>query len=60
MSNRAKYAVGGVAIAILLFVLLPNWLALLIIVGVPVVGYVALDSSQRRRLRGSGRKRINR
>jgi high-affinity Fe2+/Pb2+ permease len=52
--------VGGVAIAIRLFVLLPNWLALLIIVGVPVVGYVALDSSQRRRLRGSGRKRINR
>jgi membrane protein implicated in regulation of membrane protease activity len=60
MSNRAKYAVGGLAVAILLFVLLPNWLALLIVIGVPVVGYVALDPSQRRRLRKSGRKQINR
>lgn len=60
MTNRAMVAVGGVAVAILLFILLPNWLALLIIIGVPAVGYVALDPSQRRRLRKSGRKQIDR
>jgi hypothetical protein len=60
MSNRAKYAVGGLAVAIVLFVLLPNWLALLIVVGVPVAGYLALDPSQRRRLRRGGRNQIGR
>jgi Flp pilus assembly protein TadB len=60
MSNRAKIAVGGVAVAVILFWILPNWLALLLIIGVPVVGYFALDSSQRRRLRRIGRKEIDR
>jgi hypothetical protein len=60
MSNRAKYAVGGVAVALLLFWFLPNWLALLLVVGVPVAGYFALDSSQRSRLRRIGRKEIDR
>lgn len=60
MSNRAKFAVGGVAVALILFWVLPNWLALLLVIGVPVVGYFALDSSQRRRLRRVGRKELNR
>lgn len=60
MSNRAKYLVGGAAVALVLFWILPNWLALLLVIGVPVVGYLALDSSQRRRLRRVGRKEINR
>jgi hypothetical protein len=61
MSNRAKIAVGGVAVAVILLWILPNWLALLLIIGVPVAGYFALDPSQRRRLRRVGRnKEINR
>lgn len=53
MSNRTKYILGGVAVAILGWWLLPNWLATLIIVAVvaaPVVGYFMLDDSQRRRI----------
>ncbi|MFE2428744.1 hypothetical protein ACFXJ5_18640 [Streptomyces sp. NPDC059373] len=60
MSNRAKYAVGGVAVGLILLWILPTWIALLIIVGVPVAAYVALDPSQRRRLRRGGRKQIGR
>jgi hypothetical protein len=60
MSNRTKYVLGGAGVAILALWLLPNWLALLIIVAVvaaPVAGYFMLDESQRRRitrLRGRG------
>ena len=58
MSTGTKYLVGGAAAAIFLWILLPNWIALLLIVGVPVAGYLMLDPSQRRRLRGAGRKEI--
>jgi hypothetical protein len=60
MSKRAKYAVGGVAVGIILLWILPTWIALLIIVGVPVAAYHTLDPSQRRRLRRAGRKEIGR
>lgn len=53
MSNRMKYVLGGAAVALLAWLILPNWLALLILVAIvaaPVVGYLALDESQRRRL----------
>jgi hypothetical protein len=60
MSKRAKYAVGGVAVGIILLWILPTWIALLIIVGVPVAAYLTLDPSQRRRLRRAGRKEIGR
>ena len=60
MSNRAKVAVGGVAVGLVLLWILPAWLALLIIVGVPVAAYLTLDPSQRRRLRGINRKGIGR
>ena len=51
---------GGAAAAIIAFILLPNWLALLLIIGVPVAGYLMLDPSQRRRLKQAGRKQIGR
>ncbi|AEW97329.1 MULTISPECIES: hypothetical protein [Streptomycetaceae] len=60
MANRGAYAVGGVAVALVLIWLLPLWAALLIIVGVPAGGYLLLDPAQRRRLRRVGRKELRR
>ncbi|MEU3458982.1 hypothetical protein ABZ721_03375 [Streptomyces sp. NPDC006733] len=61
MSNRAKLALGGVGIGIVLMVLgVPWWLALLIIVGVPAAAYLTLDPSQRRRLKRISRREIGR
>ncbi|MFE3881415.1 hypothetical protein ACFXPQ_00540 [Streptomyces lydicus] len=60
MSTQAKVAVGGVAVGVILLWLLPFWAALLVMVGVPAVAYLALDSSQRRRLRRVSRKQIGR
>ncbi|MGW3247118.1 hypothetical protein [Streptomyces sp. NPDC001070] len=60
MSNRAKVAVGGVAVGLILLWILPAWLALLVIVGVPVAAYLTLDPSQRRRLRRVNRRQIGR
>jgi len=60
MSRGTMYVVGGVAAAIILYLLLPGWLfalAVLGIIAIPVVGYLMLDPSQRRRLRGQ-RKRL--
>lgn len=58
MSTSVKYAIGAV-VALVLFLLLPGWLKLTVL-AVPVVGYLALDSTQRRRLRGVSRRRIGR
>jgi membrane protein implicated in regulation of membrane protease activity len=60
MSNNAKVAVGGVAVGLILLIWLPWWVAFLIVVGVPVAAYLALDPSQRRRLRRIGRKELGR
>ncbi|MCZ4120441.1 hypothetical protein [Streptomyces sp. H39-S7] len=61
MSNRAKLAVGGVGIGIVLMILgVPFWLALLVIIGVPVAAYLTLDPSQRRRLKRISRRQIGR
>ncbi|MEU1309358.1 hypothetical protein ABZ419_10750 [Streptomyces cinnamoneus] len=60
MTNRAKVAVGGVAVGIVLLWLLPFWAALLVIVGVPVGAYLLLDPSQRKRLRRVSRKELRR
>ncbi len=58
MSKGAGVAVGGVAIAILLLVLgVPLWAVVLVFVGVPTAGYLMLDKSQRRRLRGLSNRR---
>ncbi|MFF4015932.1 hypothetical protein [Streptomyces sp. NPDC001843] len=60
MSNNAKIAAGGVAVGLILLIWLPWWISFLIIVGVPVVAYLALDPSQRRRLRRVTRKELGR
>ncbi|MCC3779214.1 hypothetical protein [Streptomyces sp. UNOB3_S3] len=60
MTNRAKVAVGGVAVGVILLWLLPFWAALLVMVGVPVGAYLLLDPSQRTRLRRASRKQLGR
>ncbi|MEU8677704.1 hypothetical protein [Streptomyces sp. NPDC048560] len=60
MSNGAKIALGGVLAAAVLWPLIGFWWALLVLIGVPAVGYLMLDPSQRRRLRRAGRKQIGR
>lgn len=63
MSKRTMYVVGGAGAGILALILLPNWLAGLLIVALvaaPVAGYFMLDPSQRRRLRRVTRKQIGR
>ncbi|QNE73356.1 hypothetical protein F0344_00805 [Streptomyces finlayi] len=60
MSNGTKIALGGVVAAAVLWPLIGFWWALLVLIGVPVAGYLMLDPSQRRRLRRAGRKQIGR
>ncbi|MEU0857924.1 hypothetical protein GTY20_28850 [Streptomyces sp. SID4946] len=61
MSRNAKIAVGGVAVGLVLLLLgLPLWVVILVVVGIPAAGYLALDPSQRRRLRRLSRKEIGR
>jgi UPF0716 family protein affecting phage T7 exclusion len=60
MSNGAKVAIGGVAAAVVLIPFIGFWWSLLVLIGVPVVGYLMLDPSQRRRLRRVSRKEIGR
>ncbi|RRQ76451.1 hypothetical protein CQW39_21640 [Streptomyces griseofuscus] len=61
MSRNAKIAVGGVAVGLVLLLLgLPLWVVLLVVVGIPAAGYLALDPSQRRRLRRLSRREIGR
>jgi hypothetical protein len=58
MSTGTKLLVGagGVLVA---WWLLPTWLVLLVLIGVPVAAYLMLDDSQRRRLTGrSGRRSL--
>ena len=59
--GRTGYVIVGVIAALIAFILLPGWIKLLgfvLLVGVPAAGYLMLDPSQRRRLRGQARKRI--
>ncbi|MFH0241395.1 hypothetical protein ACGRHY_02900 [Streptomyces sp. HK10] len=61
MTNRGKIAVGGVAVGLLLWTITGSFLiALAVVVGVPAVAYLALDPSQRRRVRRVGRKELGR
>ncbi|NEY33507.1 hypothetical protein GTU99_15110 [Streptomyces sp. PRKS01-65] len=60
MSKNAKIAAGSVAAGIILLIWLPWWAALLIVLGVPAAAYLALDPSQRRRLRRVHRKELRR
>jgi hypothetical protein len=59
MSSRSKYLIGAVIVAIVLLFVLPVWVPIGVLV-VAAAGYFALDSSQRRRLRGVSRRRLGR
>ncbi|MBA0052438.1 hypothetical protein E0L36_16415 [Streptomyces sp. AJS327] len=61
MTNRAKLAVGGVAVGLILWIVTQSLLvALLIMIGVPALAYLALDSRQRGRLRRVTRRQLDR
>ncbi|MFB7270834.1 hypothetical protein [Streptomyces sp. NPDC056244] len=60
MSTKAKIAIGGVAVGLLLWPLIGFWFSLLVVLGVPTAAYLMLDPSQRRRLRRISRKEIGR
>lgn len=63
MAKNTPVVVGGIAVGVLIFILLPGMLKLLAIVaiiGIPAVGYLMLDPSQRRRLRERRNRQIGR
>jgi hypothetical protein len=55
MSSKWRWAVAGFAVAIILLILgIPLWVPILLILAalaIPVVGYLMLDSNQRKRIR---------
>jgi hypothetical protein len=60
LSGRMKLAIAGIVLGLILFLVSP-WLAIAVIVlaiGIPVGMYLALDPSQRRRLKGIRRRQI--
>ncbi|NEE03035.1 hypothetical protein [Phytoactinopolyspora halotolerans] len=56
MSTGKKLLIGAGGF-VLAWWLLPTWLIVAIVVGVPVAAYFMLDESQRRRLTGRSRRR---
>ncbi|MGH8776938.1 MAG: hypothetical protein ACRDWI_17890 [Jiangellaceae bacterium] len=58
MSTGTKYLIGGAIGVIVLAWLTTWWFTLLVLVGVPVAGYLMLDPSQRRRLKRGSRKQL--
>jgi hypothetical protein len=61
VQRQTGYVIGGVVVTALFLWWAPWWLTLLIflaVVGIPVVGYAMLDSTQKRRLRNVARKQI--
>ncbi len=60
MTPHAKWAIAGVVLGLILFIVSP-WLAIGVIIlalAVPTVAYLMLDPSQRRRLREIRRRQI--
>jgi heme exporter protein D len=60
MTPHAKWAIAGVVLGLILFIVSP-WLAIGVIIlalAVPTVAYLMLDPSQRRRLREVRRRQI--
>jgi hypothetical protein len=54
MRSSTKVGIAGVVLGLILLAILPWWAAIGIIIvalAIPVGGYMALDKSQRRRLR---------
>ncbi|MFJ8163739.1 hypothetical protein ACIRBY_22830 [Streptomyces sp. NPDC096136] len=60
MSKSGRTAVVAIAGAVVLFWLFGFWPALAVLIGVPVLAYLLLDPSQRRRVRGMSRKQLGR
>lgn len=58
MSKNTPYVIGGIAAIVAAIIWLPFWLVVLVVVGVPLVGYLMLDPSQRKRLLGRNRKQL--
>lgn len=58
MSKNTTWLIGGAAAVILALWLLPWWLFLIVVIGIPVAGYLMLDPSQRRKLRGRRNRQI--
>lgn len=62
MAPHAKWAIAGVVIGLILLIVNP-WLALGVIVlaiAVPAVAWMALDPSQRRRIKEMRRRQLGR
>lgn len=62
MTPHAKWAIAGIVVGLILFIVSP-WLALAVIalaIAVPVGAWMALDPSQRRRFKEIRRRQINR
>lgn len=55
MSRKWQLAIGGIVVAIILWVVgIPWWAPVLLILAalaVPIIGYMMLDSNQKRRIR---------
>ncbi|GAA3797708.1 hypothetical protein [Streptomyces chiangmaiensis] len=60
MSRNTKIATGAVLVGLVLWIWLPWWAVLLIVLGVPAAAYLTLDPAQRRRLRRVARKELGR
>ncbi|MGH3490953.1 MAG: hypothetical protein ACRDP8_23950 [Actinopolymorphaceae bacterium] len=64
MSSRTWWIIGGVGVSLIALFVLPLWATLLIVlavIGAPIVGYLMLEPSQRRRLkRIRGRRQLDR
>ena len=59
MTPHMKWAIGGVVLGLILFIISP-WLAIgviLLAIAAPAVAYLMLDESQRRRYRELRRRR---
>ena len=59
MTPHMKWAIGGVVLGLILFIIRP-WLAIgviLLAIAAPAVAYLMLDESQRRRYRELRRRR---
>jgi hypothetical protein len=60
MTPHAKWAIAGIVLGLILFIVSP-WLAIgviLLAIAVPTAAYLMLDPSQRRRLREIRRRQI--
>ena len=61
MSRKVVFAIGGVIVGLIVLAWLPWYITVLIIaaaIAIPTVSYLALDPSQRRKVRSRGRGQI--